>query len=75
MSAIEVITSVQRRYRWSPEEKRAILEEVEQPGNSISSVARGSALTLTCCFVGANSNVKVPWSRSEPTRALFPSRR
>jgi len=40
MSPIEVITSVQRRRRWSPEEKRAILEEGEQPGNSLSAVAR-----------------------------------
>ncbi len=39
-SPIEVITSVQRRRRWSPEEKRAILEEAEQPGNSLSAVAR-----------------------------------
>jgi transposase len=26
--------------RWSPEEKRALLEEAEQPGNSLSAVAR-----------------------------------
>lgn len=32
-SPIEVITSVPRRRRWSPEEKRAILEEPEQPGD------------------------------------------
>ena len=36
MGPIEVITSVQRRRRWSLEEKRAILEEGEQPGNSLS---------------------------------------
>jgi len=40
MGPIEVITSVQRRRRWSPEEKRSILEEAEQPGNSLSAVAR-----------------------------------
>jgi transposase len=40
MGPIEVITSVQRRRRWSPEEKRAILEEAEQTGNSLSAVAR-----------------------------------
>lgn len=40
MGPIEVITSVQRRRRWAPEEKRAILEEGEQPGNSLSAVAR-----------------------------------
>lgn len=36
MGSIEVITSIQRRRRWSPEEKRTILEESEQPGNSLS---------------------------------------
>ena len=40
MSDIKVITSVQRRRRWTAEEKRAMVEEAEQPGMSISSVAR-----------------------------------
>ncbi|MCX8012169.1 MAG: IS3 family transposase [Desulfobacterota bacterium] len=37
---IEVITSVQRRRRWSAEEKRAMVEEAEKPGSSVSQVAR-----------------------------------
>ncbi|HLN91127.1 MAG TPA: transposase [Patescibacteria group bacterium] len=40
MSPIEVITSVQRRRRWTPEEKRALLEEAEHPDSSVSAVAR-----------------------------------
>lgn len=40
MPPIEVITSVQRRRRFSPEEKRALVEEVEQSLSSISAVAR-----------------------------------
>jgi len=41
MGPIEVITSgAQRRRRWAPEVKRAILEEAEQPDNSLSAVAR-----------------------------------
>lgn len=40
MERVEVITSVQRRRRFSPEEKRAMVEEAEQPGNSVSVVAR-----------------------------------
>ncbi len=39
-SPIEMITSVQRCRRWSPEEKRAILGEAEQAGNSLSAAAR-----------------------------------
>jgi transposase len=40
MSPIEVITSVQRRRRWTPEEKRALLEEAEHSGSSVSAVSR-----------------------------------
>ena len=40
MSPVEVITSVSSRRRWSLKEKRAMVEEVEQPGNSVSAVAR-----------------------------------
>jgi transposase len=40
MSPIEVITSVERRRYWSPRQKQAMVEEAEQAGNSISSVAR-----------------------------------
>jgi hypothetical protein len=35
-----MITSVQRRRRWSTEEKVRILEEMYLPGNSVSLVAR-----------------------------------
>ena len=37
---IEVITSVQRRRRWSAEEKARIVEETYVPGMSVSLVAR-----------------------------------
>ena len=37
---VEVITSVARRRRWSPEEKRSMVQEAESPGMSVSSVAR-----------------------------------
>jgi len=40
MSPVEVVTSVQRRRRWRAEEKRAMVEEAEQPGVSVSAVAR-----------------------------------
>src|SRR5215207_451486 len=39
---VEVITSVQRRRRWSTEEKIRIVEETYLPGNSVSLVARAS---------------------------------
>ena len=40
VSRVEVITSVARRRRWSPEEKRSMVGEAESPGMSVSSVAR-----------------------------------
>jgi transposase len=40
MGPVEVITSVARRRRWSPEEKKAMVQEAESPGMSVSSVAR-----------------------------------
>lgn len=40
MDRVEVVTSVQRRRRFTPEQKRAIVEEAEAPGMSISLVSR-----------------------------------
>jgi hypothetical protein len=40
MGPVEVITLVARRRRWSPEEKRAMFQEAESPGMSVSWVAR-----------------------------------
>jgi transposase len=40
MRAVEVITSVERRRRWSREEKLRIVAESAQPGRTASQVAR-----------------------------------
>jgi transposase len=40
MGPVEIITSVQRRRYWTAEQKKAMVEESEQPGSSLSSVAR-----------------------------------
>jgi len=40
MGPVEVITSVERRRHWSAAQKQAMVEEAEEPGNTISSVAR-----------------------------------
>ena len=62
MSPIEVITSVQRRRRWTPEEKRALLEEAEHPGSSVSAVARK---------YGVNPNQLFHWRKLMRESALF----
>lgn len=37
---VEVITSVERRRRWAPAEKKAMVDETYCPGMSVSAVAR-----------------------------------
>lgn len=40
MNTVEIITSIQRRRRWTAEQKKALVLEAEQPGMSLSAVAR-----------------------------------
>lgn len=44
-SRVEVITSVQRRRRWSMAEKVRLVEEAMQPGMSVSFVARQAGIS------------------------------
>jgi hypothetical protein len=37
---VEVVTSVQRRRRWTPEQKLEIVKQTNEPGSSVSLVAR-----------------------------------
>lgn len=39
-SRVEVITTVERRRRWAPAEKKAVVDETYHPGMSVSAVAR-----------------------------------
>jgi transposase len=47
---IEVITSVQRRRRWSAAEKLRLIEEAMQPGSSVSIVARQAGVAPSQLF-------------------------
>lgn len=47
---VEVITSVQRRRRWSVAEKIRLVEEAMQPGMSISYVARRAGIAPSQLF-------------------------
>jgi transposase len=49
-SRIDVITSVQRRRRWTTSQKVAIVEETMRPGNSVSSVARRHGIAPNMLF-------------------------
>lgn len=47
---VEVITSVQRRRRWSPEEKRRIVASAIEPGAVASEVARAAGIHVSQLF-------------------------
>ena len=47
---VEVITSVQRRRRWSTEEKVRIVEETYLPGSSVSIVGRRHGISANQLF-------------------------
>jgi transposase len=49
-SAVEVITSVQRRRRWSAEEKRRIVAAAIEPGAVASEVARAAGIHTSQLF-------------------------
>ena len=49
-SRVEVITSVQRRRRWSTAEKVRLVEEALQPGMSVSFVARQAGISPSQLF-------------------------
>lgn len=47
---VEVITSFQRRRRWAPAEKKAMVEETYEPGHSVSYVARKHGIAPSQLF-------------------------
>jgi transposase len=49
-SRVEVITSVQRRRRWSAAEKVRLVEETMQPGMSVSYIARRAGVAPSLLF-------------------------
>ena len=72
-SKIEIITGVQRRRRWTPEQKLAWVQRTTEPGMSVSLVAREAGISTSQLFqwrkaylegslvaVGANEPVVPP---------------
>jgi len=53
----EVITSVQRRRRWSRAEKERIVAAAMEAGAVASEVARAAGITPANCSAGASSSV------------------
>ena len=49
-SKIEIITGVQRRRRWTPEQKLAWVQRTTEPGMSVSLVAREAGISTSQLF-------------------------
>ena len=47
---VEVLTSVQRRRRWTPEQKLEIVKKTNEAGSSVSLKAREHGLTAALLF-------------------------
>lgn len=47
---VEVVTSIQRRRRWTPEQKLEIVKQTNEPGSSVSMVARQFGITAAQLF-------------------------
>jgi transposase len=47
---VEVVTSAKRRRRWTPEQKLEIVKQTNEPGSSVSLVARQHGLTSVQLF-------------------------
>tara|TARA_R110000850_G_scaffold277140_1_gene423460 strand:- start:111 stop:434 length:324 start_codon:yes stop_codon:yes gene_type:complete len=47
---IEVVTAVQRRRRWTPDEKLALVQQTFEPGNTVSLVARHAGVAASQLF-------------------------
>ena len=61
MDPVEVVASDQRRRRWSPAEKAALVRRTYEPGMSVSLVARQEGISASLLFT---------WRRLERQGAL-----
>jgi transposase len=50
MPRVEVITSVERRRRWSPEDKERLVAASLEPGANVSAVARQAGVHTSQLF-------------------------
>ena len=50
MSRIEVITSVERRRRWSAAEKARLVAAMDEPGAVVTEIARGAGVDVSLLY-------------------------
>ena len=82
-SRVEVVASVQRRRRWTPEQKLEIVKQTNEPGSSVSMVSRQFGISAAQLFqwrkaylqgslmaVGANETVVAASELQEAMRSI-----
>ena len=65
---VEVITSVERRRRWSSAEKQQLVSASLEPGASVSAVARQAGIHPASCMAGGGKWVSRPQIGFAPVR-------
>jgi transposase len=55
---VEVVTSIQRRRRWTHEQKLEIVKQTNEPRSSVSLVASQHGLNAASCFSGDKLSFK-----------------
>ncbi len=55
---VEVVTNVERRRRWTPEQKLEIVKQTNQPGSSVSMVALRFGITAAELFQWRKANLQ-----------------
>jgi transposase len=71
VSRMEIITGVERRRRWSLEEKLRIVAEIEQPGAGIAEIARRYEVSRGLLW-NWRSQVRRGLLRPEPPPVFLP---
>jgi transposase len=69
---IEVITSVERRRRWSPEDKERLVAACFEPGAVISEIARAAGIHVSQLFRWRNELCRVEEQSTETATTLVP---
>ena len=69
---IEVITSVERRRRWSLEEKERLVSACLEPGAVLSEIARAAGIHVSQLFRWRKELCQIEEPRTESTNTLVP---
>lgn len=70
--SVEVITSVERRRRWSREDKERLVAACLEPGAVLSEIARSAGIHVSQLFRWRNELCQIEEPRTETANTLVP---